>query len=115
ILIQERNHPSAEEIYQKARENHQELSLATVYNCLETLVSCGLVRQVNLDRESTRYCPNLQPHAHFHDDRSGKIYDINLPKELIDQIQQTLPQGFHAKSMELTFRGVTSEPATPQS
>lgn len=112
ILMQERNHPSAEDIYQKAKENHQELSLATVYNCLETLVSCGLVRQVNLDRDSTRYCPNLKPHAHFHDEQTGQILDIELPQALICQIQEVLPEGFKVKSLELNFRGNAPESAT---
>lgn len=111
ILMQERNHPSAEDIYQKAKENHQELSLATVYNCLDTLVSCGLVKQVNLDRDSTRYCPNLEPHAHFHDEQTGKILDVELPTELIGQIQEVLPKGFKVTALELNFRGIAPESA----
>ena len=34
-----------------------EISMATVYNCLDALVKCGLVRQVNLDRGATRFLP----------------------------------------------------------
>jgi Fur family peroxide stress response transcriptional regulator len=55
------------------------ISLATVYNCLEALVQCNLIRQVNFDRGPTRYCPNLHPHAHFHDEVTGSTYDIDLP------------------------------------
>lgn len=113
ILMEERNHPTAEEIYQKAKEKRHELSLATVYNCLETLVSCGLVRQVNLDRDSTRYCPNLEPHAHFHDESTGKIIDIQLPADLLCRIKKALPKGLKVKSLELNFRGVSSEDPHP--
>ena len=35
------------------------ISLATVYNCLEVLVDSRLIRQVNFEREPTRYCPTL--------------------------------------------------------
>jgi Fur family peroxide stress response transcriptional regulator len=108
ILMKERNHPTAEDIYHKARANHQELSLATVYNCLDTLVSCGLVRQVNLDRDSTRYCPNLEPHAHFHNEETGEIVDINLPTDLIRKIQDVIPPEYKITSMELNFRGHTT-------
>ena len=33
------------------------ISLATVYNCLETLTQVGLVQQVNLDRGPSRFAP----------------------------------------------------------
>ncbi len=108
ILMQERNHPTAEDIYHKARTNQQELSLATVYNCLDTLVSCGLVRQVNLDRDSTRYCPNLEPHAHFHNEETGEIVDVDLPADLIRKIQDVIPSEYKITAMELNFRGRTT-------
>ena len=37
------------------------ISMATVYNCLETLVTCGLVKQVNIEREPTRTARTLPP------------------------------------------------------
>ena len=81
------------------------ISLATVYNCLETLVQCGLVRQVNLERAPTRYCPNLHHHAHFHDESTGQIHDVDLPEELMARLREVLPTGFDASSIELNFRG----------
>ena len=79
VLLAKRDHPTVEDVFQRARESMPGLSLATVYNCLETFVGCGLVRQVNHERESTRYCPNLAPHAHFRDEATGHVHDIELP------------------------------------
>ena len=81
------------------------ISLATVYNCLETLVRGGLVRQVNLERAPTRYCPNLHEHAHFHDESTGKVHDVQLPENFMDQLRAILPAGFDASTIELNFRG----------
>jgi Fur family peroxide stress response transcriptional regulator len=81
------------------------ISLATVYNCLETLVHCDLVRAVNFERGPTRYCPNLRPHAHFHDEQTGRTHDIDLPPSVLENLNGVLPQGFDAKSVEITFRG----------
>ena len=78
-----------------------------MYNCLETLVQCQLVRQVNFERGPTRYCPNLRPHAHFHDEQTGSTHDIDLPPALLDQVGSILPPGYEAKSIEITFRGKT--------
>jgi Fur family peroxide stress response transcriptional regulator len=86
------------------------ISLATVYNCLETLVQCSLVRAVNFERGPTRYCPNLQPHAHFHDEETGATYDVDLPSELLDQVKNVLPASYKASSVEIIFRGSTRSP-----
>jgi Fe2+ or Zn2+ uptake regulation protein len=64
VLLKKRDHPTAEEVFARAKPEMPMISLATVYNCLETLVQCNLVRAVNFERGPTRYCPNLQPHAH---------------------------------------------------
>ena len=47
LLLEKRDHPTADEIYARAREGMPSISLATVYNCLETLTDTSLIRQVN--------------------------------------------------------------------
>jgi Fur family peroxide stress response transcriptional regulator len=55
VLLDERNHPTADEVYTRTKSRMPTISMATVYNCLEALVTCGLVKQVNIEREPTRY------------------------------------------------------------
>lgn len=105
VILAKRDHPTADEIFVRVKTEMPTISLATVYNCLETLVQCGLVRQVNLERAPTRYCPNLHEHAHFHDDTTGQVHDIELPAETMKRLQELLPPGFAASNVELTFRG----------
>jgi Fur family peroxide stress response transcriptional regulator len=105
VILEKRDHPTADEIFARVKSAMPTISLATVYNCLETLVSCGLVRQVNLERAPTRYCPNLHEHAHFHDETTGQIHDVDLPADLLARLHEVLPPGFDARSIELTFRG----------
>jgi Fur family peroxide stress response transcriptional regulator len=105
VLLEKRDHPTAEEVFARAKPEMPMISLATVYNCLETLVQCNLVRAVNFERGPTRYCPNLQPHAHFHDEQTGATHDIDLPAGLIDQVKSVLPPIFDAASVEIIFRG----------
>jgi Fur family peroxide stress response transcriptional regulator len=96
-------------VYARVKTELPTISLATVYNCLETLVQCDLVRAVNFERGPTRYCPNLRPHAHFHDESTGRTHDIDLPPTVLTELNRILPQGFDAKSIEITFRGQASE------
>ena len=104
-LLQQRDHPTAEEVFARVKTEMPTISLATVYNCLETLVQCRLIRQVNHERSSTRYCPNLRPHAHFHDEATGEIHDVDLPSALLEQLKSTLPSDFHASVVEINFLG----------
>ncbi len=104
-LLEQRNHPTAEELFARVKTAMPSISLATVYNCLETLVQCHLIRQVNHERSSTRYCPNLRPHAHFYDEQTGEIHDIDIPTALLEQMKATLPSDFQASVVEITFLG----------
>lgn len=110
VLLTKRDHPTADEVYVRVKSELPTISLATVYNCLETLVQCDLVRAVNFERGPTRYCPNLRPHAHFHDEQTGRTYDIDLPPGLLENLSTLLPRDFDAKSVEIIFRGKATTP-----
>lgn len=105
VLLEKRDHPTAEDVFQRAKRKMPEISFATVYNCLDTLVKCDLVKQVNLDRAPTRYCPNMQEHSHFHCEQCGSILDIDyLPDQKPNQV--SLPKGFKVNGLQLTVHGV---------
>src|SRR5438045_9245282 len=104
LLLKKRDHPTADEVFARVKSELPTISLATVYNCLETLVQCDLVRAVNFERGPTRYCPNLRPHAHFHDEQTGKTHDIDLPATILKEVTAILPRGYDATSLETTFR-----------
>jgi Fur family peroxide stress response transcriptional regulator len=105
VLLNQRDHPTADEVYARTKSQMPTISMATVYNCLETLVSCGLVKQVNIEREPTRYCPNLSPHAHFHCRETGRVYDVPVPSGMMQELAGVLPEEYEADSVELVFRG----------
>jgi Fur family peroxide stress response transcriptional regulator len=105
VLLEDRNHPTATEVFLRAKKRVPSISLATVYNCLETLVECGLAKQVNVEREATRYCPNLSEHGHFVCDSCGIVSDIPVAKG--GSLTQFLkvPSGFIINHSEITLRG----------
>ena len=107
VLLQKRDHPTAEEVFIRAKKQMPEISHATVYNCLDALVECGLVRQVQLERGATRFCPNMHEHCHFYCDECGTVYDVDLPAKL--QPGVTLPKGFKAERYEIAIHGVCPE------
>lgn len=105
VLLGERDHPTATEVFLRAKRRMPGISLATVYNCLETLVECGLAKQVNVEREATRYCPNLSEHGHFLCENCGTVSDIPVVKEGGIARLLKVPHRFAVKHSEITLRG----------
>jgi Fe2+ or Zn2+ uptake regulation protein len=108
VLLGKADHPTAEEVFIRAKKGMPEISMATVYNCLDALVSCGLVRQVNHDREATRFCSNMQPHHHFYCDRCEEAYDIERTDDATTP-PVPMPRGFKPSRYEVTIRGLCPE------
>lgn len=108
LLLQKRDHPTANEVFLRARQALPEISMATVYNCLDALVQSGLIRQVNLDRAATRYCPNMEEHGHFHCDDCGGLYDVNYVSAVAQSAVQ-LPSGFLPARYEMAIRGICAD------
>ena len=105
ILIEQRDHPTATELFIKVKERVPTISLATVYNCLETLTGVGLVKQVNVDRSPSRYCPNLDDHGHFHCTGCGTITDINF-KDGTQESHLQLPRGTVVSHIDVAIKGL---------
>lgn len=104
ILLEKRDHPTANEVFLRAKQVMPDISMATVYNCLDALVECGLVRQVNLDRSATRFCPNMDPHCHFFCEKCGRIFDIDFdPQSMRSEVR--IPSGFEVSHFGLALRG----------
>jgi Fur family peroxide stress response transcriptional regulator len=105
VLLQRRDHPTVEEVFIRSKNQMPDISMATVYNCLDALVKCGLVRHVNLERSATRYCPNMKEHCHFYCDDCGGIFDVDFTAEGGRGGLQ-IPEGFKVKHYDISIRGV---------
>jgi len=104
VLLQKRDHPTAEEVFIRVKRGTPDISMATVYNCLDALVKCGLVRQVQLDRGATRFCPNMREHCHFYCVSCDSVFDVDLPAA--KRAGVPLPKGFKADHYEIAIHGV---------
>jgi Fe2+ or Zn2+ uptake regulation protein len=104
VILQQRDHPTAEQIFMRAKTTSPEISMATVYNCLDALVKCRLVKEVNVDRSAMRYCPNMEEHCHFYCDDCGGVFDIAFTeKASLEDID--LPRGFEVTRVDMSVHG----------
>jgi Fe2+ or Zn2+ uptake regulation protein len=107
VLLDKRDHPTAEEVFLRAKQAMPDISMATVYNCLDALVKSGVVRQVKVERGAARFCPNMREHWHFHCTECGGVFDVDLPDDVGDNLP--LPKGFKVDQFEIAAHGVCSE------
>jgi Fur family peroxide stress response transcriptional regulator len=108
VLLDKRDHPTAETVFLRAKQTRPDISMATVYNCLDALVRCGLVKAVHHHRGATQYCPNMREHSHFYCESCGSVFDIDfVPQPAKAEIPT--PKGFKVTTYELTLRGLCSD------
>jgi len=105
VLLQVRDHPTAEQVFLRLKKRMPDISMATVYNCLDTLVKAGLVREVILGRAALRYCPNMREHCHFYCTLCGEVHDIDLEEATLE-LAFAIPKGFQARSYEILVHGI---------
>ena len=113
VLMSERDHPTASEVFLRSKGQMPSISLATVYNCLEAMTQAGLIKQVNVDREASRYCPNLRPHAHFFCSQCEEIFDIDLRHETALETTWDLPEGSRIDHVDVAMKGVCPKCGNP--
>ena len=88
----------------RAKQSKPEISMATVYNSLDALVKCGVVRHVNVDRGATLFCSNMSEHAHFCCDDCGKGFDVNLKNS--PQVPEVdVPSEFQVRKIDIALHG----------
>ena len=84
-------HPTAEELLGMVREGEPGLSLATVYNTLEALTTCGLARRLpsHSGNGPCRYDADVTQHMHI-TTTDGRVLDV--PEDLAARMPLPLPQ-----------------------
>ena len=78
-------HPTADEVFTAVRGQIADISLATVYKALETLVSCGLAKKLPYGDDSSRYDARMDDHFHARCLACGKVRDVgggSVPRSL---------------------------------
>ncbi len=105
-------HPTAEDIYNLARQQDLSLNLSTVYRTLRWLEEMELIspRRFDDDRRSDRFDPNTpSEHYHFRCQICGKITEFD--EELVEQIAQRFEARANARvaSVSLVLYGTCRE------
>jgi len=79
FLIESRDHPTADDIFQALSPQYPSLSVATVYNNLKLFVDAGLVKELTYGDDSSRFDADLSDHYHAICTNCGVIVDFDHP------------------------------------
>ncbi|MBX6363699.1 MAG: transcriptional repressor [Gemmatimonadetes bacterium] len=69
-------HPTADDVFTAVRSEIPDISLATVYKSLETLVGCDLAVKLTYGDGSARYDGRTDPHPHARCLVCGAVLDV---------------------------------------
>jgi len=91
VLSHATDHPSVEEVYDRAKKKDSSISMATVYRTLALLDEMGLVfRHEFNDEQHARYEVNTEHHHHLIDIDTGKV--IEFQNEKIEKMKQKIAE-----------------------
>lgn len=76
-------HPTAEDIYRLLQDSDQPMSMATVYNNLNSLSAEGKIRRISVQDQPDHY-DKLVPHDHLICKKCGKIQDLFLKNRKVE-------------------------------
>lgn len=80
-------HPSADDIYARAKTLMPNISLGTIYRNLRLLSEEGKIREVRFGAGPSRYDGILEAHEHFVCTACGMVFDIDsahsIPRSLV--------------------------------
>lgn len=98
------SHPSARQVYREVKRTVSDVSLATVYNTLETLVRLRLLRLIDTESPDNRYDKNPEPHINLICTECGRIQDFEkgfpVPPEVIRS-----QAGFEVRDVRMEYYG----------
>ena len=86
-IVSERcDHPTAQEIYERARASLPAISLGTVYRNLQRLVDQGRLLESKNGQKPARYEARRHRHYHIHCTQCGSLQDVSVPyQESLDR------------------------------
>ncbi len=105
-LCKLRTHPTADELYQLARERLPRISLGTVYRNLELMSEHGMIQKLEVGGTQKRFDGNAAPHYHVRCFQCGRLDDLCLPLDQDVERQAQQHTEFIILRHSLEFTGV---------
>ncbi|MHB1276123.1 MAG: Fur family transcriptional regulator [Candidatus Humimicrobiaceae bacterium] len=77
-LIDNKCHPTVDQIFDDLHKEVPTLSKSTVYNTLNSFIKAQLARVITIEDNETRFDIIMENHGHFKCESCGTIYDFSI-------------------------------------
>ncbi|WP_207750704.1 Fur family transcriptional regulator [Anaeromonas gelatinilytica] len=101
-LIENKNHPTVDQIYNDLVKDIPTLSKTTVYNTFNLFMEKNIITIITIEENETRYDADTTFHGHFKCDECGEVYDFDIDDI---QINKDILKDFQINERHLYFKG----------
>ena len=114
------DHPTAEEVYRRVKQDRPSVGLATIYTALDVLEASGLLTKIMSPDGSARYDARPDDHYHLRCLRTGAVLDLDtrFDPDLVARLDPRLAddltrRGFRVTGYRLEVVGHFDTPDVP--
>jgi Fur family peroxide stress response transcriptional regulator len=104
-LIESKNHPSAENIFNQIRASFPDIALDTIYRNLSTFSDVGIIHLVEGYVEAKRYDPNTKPHHHFRCTKCNRLLDLHTDSFGKLKVPHKIKKKYNISNIKIVLEG----------
>ena len=93
-LMATKEHPTADGVYMNVKQEFPNISLGTVYRNLNLLTDIGEAIKISTPNGGDRFDGKLEPHNHFLCTKCGRLLDLELDMQSIDEVNRLAAENF---------------------
>ena len=102
-LVNNKNHPNVDRIYNDLAKEIPTLSKTTIYNTLNLFIEKKIATVITIEENEVKYDADTSFHGHFKCNNCGKIYDFDVEVKSEDQDKL---KGFLISDKQVYYRGI---------